>query len=137
MQILAEHLVELADRQAITPVLFPQPGLRLRASFYLALAEVAVAIAGRDVRFEFVVDPQRWTSGAQRLSLRRLSNRIQAQGLPTVSAKQVAVVGRPAGAQRPLGIGVACSEVALPAWAAAVRVCTRPTEAADFQLVVA
>ncbi len=137
MEVLANHLVQMADQQAISPVVMAQPGLRLRAPFYAALADALLQTAGRDVQFELVTDLQGWTSGVQRLALRRLTNQLNALLPASAAATQVAVVGRPAGKQRALVVGVACGQLQLPHWAEAVRVCTRPTQATDFQLVVA
>ncbi|QEG39444.1 hypothetical protein [Roseimaritima ulvae] len=137
METLAQHLVDLADQQAVSPVVMAQPGLRLRALFYVALAETLLQIAQRDVQLELVTELQGWTSGVQRLALRRLTNRLNALLPDRAVATQVAVVGRPAGTQRALVIGVACSDLQLPPWAEAVRVCTRPTQTTDFQLTVA
>lgn len=137
MESLAQHLVDLADQQAVSPVVMAQPGLRLRAPFYAALTEALLPIAQRDVQLELVTDLQGWTSGVQRLALRRLANRLNALLPDRAVATQVGVVGRPAGKQRALVVGVACGPLQLPPWAEAVRVCTRPTQATDFQLLVA
>ncbi len=137
MKLLAEHLVELADTQAVTPVVIAQPGLRLRPPFYRALAEALLVAAGRGLQYEFIGGLDGWNAGAQRLALRRLANQLNAMSLESVQAVQVAVIGRPAGKQRPLVVGVACGDVPLPPWAQPVHVCTRPTQATDFQLLLA
>ncbi|GEM_PF-4098433 len=137
MQALAEHLIELADVQARTPVVIAQPGLRLRPPFYAALADALLRTAERDVSLEFVTAMDGWGSGVQRLALRRLINQVNSITPPAVQANLTAVISRPAGTQRPIVIGVACVELALPAWAESVKVCTRPTQATDFQLLIA
>lgn len=137
MEVLAKHLVEMADQQAISPVVIAQPGLRLRAPFYAALADALLETAQRDLQFELLTDLQGWTSGVQRLALRRLTHQLNTVLPNTVTATQVAVVGRPAGKQRAMVVGIACGRTQLPPWAEAVHVCTRPTQATDFQLVVA
>lgn len=137
MDLLADHLVQLADQQAITPVLTPQPGLRLQPQFYVALAETVRESHGRSVRFELLSALDGWRSSVQRLSLSRLQRGIARATDSTISVGQVPIVSRPAGQTRPLVIGIACSPAELPPWSRAVKVGTRPTARTDFQLVTA
>jgi hypothetical protein len=149
---LAFHLVHLADREGQLPVITHDRRLVLRPVFYRQLAKDLLAIAGRPLRYEFLVKDAgfrnlgvNWAVSRYMTQLIRLwaspASPVASTGVGgtkiDVAVQRRMVVSRPAGLHRPLAIGVCIVDRPLPPWATKVVLTEQPSHIDQFQLVAA
>lgn len=137
---LAERCVEMADRRGQTPVLAVERGLILAPAFYGALAVELHRAAQRTLRLEVLVDLERRASLWRARGARRRAEALQATIRPLLgdgaAVEARTMLSRPAGALRPLAVGLATAGAPVPSWAAVVRLTCRPAHTDDVHLVL-
>ncbi|QDS96607.1 hypothetical protein FF011L_54190 [Roseimaritima multifibrata] len=136
MNTLIQRLVDLADQQAVSPVLVAEKGLHLQIPFYLAIGEQLAEKTERQVHFEFMTGLSVLERWGQAWMLKRLQRSLAASTNWDVTVERTAVVSRPAGNQRPFVLGFATSVQSLPSWATAVRLSAHASPQADFRLAI-
>ena len=135
----AESLVDLADHHGFTPVVACDRSVRLSNSFYVHLLRELAVKADRPIRVEVFSDEaiSWWNNWTIARFVRMLESCAKREQQLRVSVERRLMLSRPAGAMRPLAIGMILHPATLPEWARLIELTARPKHTSQIQIVAA